>query len=509
MMINKERPMLTIEMTFPTGRFHATPWGRHVNEGVPEWPPSPYRLIRAVYDAWKRKRPEWPEERVEPLLRAMASSPPRFRLPSASVSHTRSFLSENTTSVADRKLVFDGFVVLSPQSSVLIGWPAVRLDSEATADLDELLRLINFFGRSESWVRAQLVSGIADVEWNCFPVSEAPEGWAFEIARVACAQPADDYEAKPYEIASISGRGRQRKQEVAALPWMQAITWSTNDLLESLRSDPPALQVLPYVRPARCLELSPTRALTKHGSQVNAVLYSLESKVLPQTFTTLEVAERVRVKLMGIHKRVVGDEKLVSPKFSGKDATGKPLTGHRHVYILPFDKDKDGRLDHLLIYCTEAFNQSEVVALDKMNSLWQPDGRPDIHCLPLRLGRLEDIVEKHTRVTSATPFVPPRHYRRGRGEFSDWLIEQVHLECNYHNLPSPIEVKILKDLALNGGRCFRWLEFRRNRKGDASQIGYGFEVEFAKPVLAPFAIGYGCHFGLGLFMSKKQEDENI
>ncbi len=28
--------MLTIEMTFPTGRFHATPWGRHVNEGAPE-----------------------------------------------------------------------------------------------------------------------------------------------------------------------------------------------------------------------------------------------------------------------------------------------------------------------------------------------------------------------------------------------------------------------------------------------------------------------------------------
>lgn len=492
--------MLTIEMTFPTGRFHATPWGRHVNEGAPEWPPSPYRLIRAIYDAWKRKRPEWPEERVEPLLRAIASSSPRFRLPPASVSHTRSFLSENTMLVTDRKLVFDGFVVLSPQSSVLIGWPEVRLESGAAADLDELLRLINFFGRSESWVKARVLSGIAEVEWNCFPASEAPERQAFEITRVACAIPADAYAARPYEDETISGKGKHRKQEMTILPWMQALAWSTSHLLESLRSDPPAFQSLPYVRPARCFENTPVRALATRERQINAVLYALESKVLPQAITTLEVAERVRTKLMGIHKRIVGDEKLVSPKFSGKDAAGNPQTGHRHTYILPFDKDRDGRLDHLLVYCSEAFDQSEIAALDKMNSLWQPDGRPDIHCLPLVLGQMKDIFEECTCVISATPFVPPRHYRKGRGEFGEWLIEQIRLECNYHNLPPPSQVRILPELLLAGGRHFRWLEFRRNRKGDNPQIGYGFEMEFSQPVTAPFAVGYGCHFGLGLFL---------
>ena len=47
--------MTTIRLTFPAARYHATPWGRHVNEGVPEWPPSPYRLLRALYDVWQRK----------------------------------------------------------------------------------------------------------------------------------------------------------------------------------------------------------------------------------------------------------------------------------------------------------------------------------------------------------------------------------------------------------------------------------------------------------------------
>ena len=29
---------VNLKLTFPSGRYHATPWGRHVNEGAPEWP---------------------------------------------------------------------------------------------------------------------------------------------------------------------------------------------------------------------------------------------------------------------------------------------------------------------------------------------------------------------------------------------------------------------------------------------------------------------------------------
>jgi len=54
------------------------------------------------------------------------------------------------------------------------------------------------------------------------------------------------------------------------------------------------------------------------------------------------------------------------------------------------------------------------------------------------------------------------------------------------------------------GRSLRWIEFRRERLlggGSRGQgLGYGFEVEFAEPVLGPLCLGYGCHFGLGAFM---------
>lgn len=32
---------VAVEFRFPARRYHATPWGNHVNEGLIEWPPSP------------------------------------------------------------------------------------------------------------------------------------------------------------------------------------------------------------------------------------------------------------------------------------------------------------------------------------------------------------------------------------------------------------------------------------------------------------------------------------
>jgi|RhiMetdeSRZDD1v2_1073273.scaffolds.fasta_scaffold36157_3 CRISPR-associated protein Csb2 len=384
------------------------------------------------------------------------------------------------------------------RTRVLMGWPDVLLEPQAEVDLNELLSLINFFGRSESWVRARVLSGITDVAWNCFPAADAPEGVEFEITRVACPTSLSTYNARPYETIPTR-TGKRKKSETMQLPWLAALAWTIDDLLSSLRSDPPAFQRVPYGRSVHCFEVTPARRDVHHEMPSYGVLYALESKALPQVTSTLEIAERVRTTLMGIHKRIVGDPAHISAKFSGKEA-GKPMVGHRHAYILPVDQDRDGWLDHLLIYCRESFNQSERLALDQLNSLWQPDGKPDIRCTLLIWGKTGELFKPAPKVSSVTPFVPPRHYRRGRGEFGDWLIEEVRRECSYHGLPHPIQVNFIPKLSGKSGRDFRWLEFRRNRQGDRAQIGYGFEMEFAQPVPGPIALGYGCHFGLGLFM---------
>lgn len=485
--------MVVIELTFPSGRFHATPWGRHVNEGVPEWPPSPYRLVRALYDAWKRKRSDWDEDRVERFLRPLASFAPFFRLPRASVSHTRSFLSKNEEDPSARTLVFDAFVALSPRSPVLIGWPEVALDAQAEADLDELLSVLNFFGRSEAWVSARVLQGISGVEWNCAPLSTSQPGSEIEIIRVALPIPPEEYDAHPFGVSSA------KKKKERVLSWLEALSFSTADLLTSKRSEPPALRYLNYGRPADCFTVIPAPRARDTVRPVHGVLFSLESKVLPQAIATLEVAERVRSKLMGIHKALVASPDRVSSKFSGKDQSGRPLKGHGHLFVWPFDKDHDGRLDHLLVVCRQPLDSLEQLGIDRLVSLWQPDGKPDIRCVPLQWGNLEHLLRPAREWISVTPFVPPRYYRRGRGTLAEWLTNELIRECTNHGLPAPERVSLVGRASLQGGRSFRWLEFRRNRKGDPSRLGYGFELGFAEPVSGPFALGYGCHFGLGQF----------
>src|SRR5438552_10974398 len=98
--------MLAIAINFPAGRYHATPWGKHVNEGVPEWPPSPWRLLRALVATWKRKCDHLTEQQVRRVL-APLLEPPCFHLPPGRAAHTRHYMPWEKKGPQDRTLVFD------------------------------------------------------------------------------------------------------------------------------------------------------------------------------------------------------------------------------------------------------------------------------------------------------------------------------------------------------------------------------------------------------------------
>lgn len=483
--------MLLIELAFPAGRYHATPWGRHVNEGVPEWPPSPYRLIRALFDAWKRKRQEWPEQRVAGILEALASAPPSYYIPPAVVSHTKSYLSRNERDPVAKTAIFDGFVALSPRSTLLMGWPDVHLDTVASTALDELLSLLNYLGRSESWIEARLVPGVRGVNWNCCPANRNEStNRGMDIIPVAVPSAPADY--SPLKLRKpIDGK--------KSLSWMDAIATGTGAILKLGWSDPPAMRFVDYLRPADCFTVLPEPRPARHPTGVDAVLYAFDSKVLPQVTETVEVAERARTLLMGIHKRIVGDPDRVSPRFSGKNAGGSPCKGHGHAFFLPQDRDGDGRIDHLLVRCAQPFDDGELHALDRLSAIWQRDGRPELACTAVQWG----APGRALSLESATPFIPPLHWRPARGDFSRWLSKEVARECRNHGLPVPVKVEPVAELSIRGSRSIHWMEFRRNRKEDRVRSGYGLRIEFDEPVPEVIALGYGCHFGLGQFRRKE------
>ena len=468
--------MTTIELRFPAHRFHANPWGRHVNEGVPEWPPSPYRLLRALYDAWKRKRPDLPETDVASVLQALSAGPPQFGLPQATTSHTRGYLSSNAEDPTEKSLIFDAFVAVNPGAVCSVIWPSITLTDRQRNVLDGLLRVINYVGRSESWIEAQLSDGAPETPASCEPAGSGESSG--EMVPVACAVPASQYHGKR--------------------SWMDALTYSTSELLKDRRSAPPVMRMVPYVRPTDALmTYVPRRPVKRDPTAVQAVLLSLDSTVLPLVTATVEVAEQIRLKLMGIHKRIAGSPALVSAMFSGKTPDGKPRAGHGHIFILPLGNGK-GRIDRVLLYTRGAgFKQDEVRAILQLRSLWQSDGRPDVRCVVTWKGAATDLYIRKTSkaVASTTPFATVRHRRKGRGEPEDFLKEELRRECRNHGLPQPTRIELLR----HASELFEWVEFRRNRKDDPPRDGYGFRLEFDSEVHVPFSLGYGCHFGLGQF----------
>ena len=101
---------VVITIHFLNGAYHATPWGKHVNEGIPEWPPSSWRLLRAIIATWKNTKPELSTETVLPILEKLARSLPSYHLPDASTSHTRHWMP--TDNKGKKSIVMNTFVIM-------------------------------------------------------------------------------------------------------------------------------------------------------------------------------------------------------------------------------------------------------------------------------------------------------------------------------------------------------------------------------------------------------------
>lgn len=201
----------------------------------------------------------------------------------------------------------------------------------------------------------------------------------------------------------------------------------------------------------------------------------------------------------------------VSKNHSSRPA-GAPLAEHRHAFFLPTDEDRDGKLEHFNLYAAEGFGPRELRALDA----WRKTRGPgSVEMSVVWLGAADSLPSAR-RWRSATPFIATRHYKeRGAKKDSDRFPREKLTEMNLREeiqrrgLPEPMEVKEVDHLMLEG-RALAWRHFRQQRVlGDGrrgNDFGKGFEIEFAEPVSGPLALGYACHFGLGLFAPLPEQE---
>lgn len=482
--------MIAISMRFPSGRLHATPWGHHVNEGVVEYPPSYFRLLRSLIAVRRRACQDLvTEEQLSNIVTALRH-PPHFCLPPVAVAHTRHYDQAN----GGVKFI-DTFISIRTQDEIIWGWPEARIEAADLSALKILLLALGTFGRSESWCEARLLSTeetdllTGDSDWaNSRPLDKTHPFSSEKTIRLLAPDPA-----------------------LAGAELVKMLEIDTSTMRKSRQIVPAGTRWINYLQPDGILHQSTSkirtdqigREKTRSGNYTIA-RFALSSNVLPRVTDALPFAEQVRRAL--IRNRV---DTSHSEAILGKRIDGEPLQGHLHAHYLPTDENQDGRIDHLTIIAPLGFDQSDIDAIGAMRTIFRRGNESDIKLVLTGLGTAGQIAEltpfqSAKKWRSFTPFSLPRFANRGGGKVPrprDLPESQLIRELAVRHIPEPASIRRIDGYQCSGQPLIRWLDFHSRRFNGTEGHGLaGFEVEFDQPVAGPLSLGFGCHFGLGLFM---------
>lgn len=522
--------MPTIHLRFPGGRYHATPWGHHVNEGLIEWPPSPWRLLRALLAtgytrlAWR----EIPPAGVS-LLEKLAGVLPRFRLPLATTGHSRHYMPAPVKTT----LVFDTWAHVG-DGSLSVTWP-VELTTDECDLLARLVEGLGYLGRSESWVVARL-----DEEESKRPGHDSyvdtdghspGPGWE-QVALLAPDLPATYARWREEQILKRSNgadvtnsKGKKptakaREKEVArvAAPFpddlMGCLSVDTAWLQRHGWSQPPGSRRILYWRPSTALEVGVQvpPAATK-APVVTCVLLALATPsrrtgALPpvvRAFPQARLLHRSLASLCG--KLAVSNQ--ATKALLGTVEGHRVDTDHQHAHLIPLDLDGDERIEHVLVWTPMGLDAQAQRAVRGVRTTYMKGGAGELQVTVVGMGGLTDIarlqepfgsirrtIDSSVTWESVTPFLPPRHLKP-RGVNA--LEGQVEAELASRGLRAR-EIVIL-DREEHLRRRFRHFVIRDGVTRPPSDVGLALRIVFDRPVQGPICLGFGSHYGLGRFES--------
>lgn len=489
--------MLALRFTFPAGRYHGTPWDSHVNQGDVAWPPDPWRLLRALIATWHHKiKPlgGHTETALLGLIESLTGTLPEYRLPAANHSHTRHYLPQ--WKPGNTSLVFDAFAAIGRDDPMYVIWRALDLPADQTALLDDLLAAIGYLGRAESWVEAQHVSDAP--EPNCRPgidtVDKETGELLGEIVNLVAPVSADEY-AERREHFIADKKSAKKLERTLPNNLVDALSIDNVELKKHGWNQPPASRKVSYLR--RVDALRAVRVQHKAEPRLlTTVRYMLVGRPLPRVEDSVRVGELFRLAVLGCAKRKLG-ENSIPAVFSGHGLNAD--NRHGHAFYLPFDSDDDGHIDRLLFHAPMGVLGSKRFVLESLRYLKSRDGN-EWQVVLENIGNVdigELLVHASKDWFSMTPYLHPWHVKT---RFS--IEDQISRECRERRLPEPCNFERLATLKV-GTQNLRPIHFHRFRSkrriSQPDRQGSFWRLKFPQPISGPLALGFGCHFGLGLF----------
>ena len=478
----------TLKFRFPLGWYHANPWDRAVNEGATEWPPSPWRILRALVATWHTRWPDLPPFVIDALLDAL-SDPPSYRTPPTLTGHTRHYLpglDHRKGEIGGTALTLDPFLTVGRDDDLLVRWDA-DLDGEQREVLAKLAGLVPYLGRSESACEARLLG--EDEE----PGEATAPG------------------ASWWSPDSTDGPHRTRLLTVTRPVSRQVLEATTDGIRRQKRTVPPHTRWVSYAAGDPAPE--PHHTSLAGGDQASV--------------TAIRFAVLGRAPLMVTHGVLLADDahrqvgKLLE-KASIPDSRRQEIMGtrgaashHRHAHWIPVGErgQAAGSVRNLIVWIPDGLRTDEVRAMLSLRSAsgqrggedgYELRGFPKIELLFQAAGRVEDVAPElcgrtARRWRSRTPYLPVRH-RKAHESVEEFLEADVTAELRYRGRSGAVlaGLELSPDMTARTVNQFR--RYRtRERLREHARPGVGLVLTFEERIAGPLVLGQLSHFGFGIF----------
>ncbi len=465
---------------FPLGRYHANPWDRAVNEGAAEWPPSPWRILRALVATWHTRWPDLPESVLDGLLDALAD-PPAYLTPPARAGHTRHYLpgfDHRKGEPGGTALTLDPFLAVAPDQELLVRWEA-DLDPGQRQALAKLAELVPYLGRAESVCEARLLGE-----------DRQPDGrW--------------------WRPDTTDGSHRTRLLAVVRPVSRQVLEATTDGIRRQRRTVPPGTRWVSYA--AEVAPHQPERENRADAGQpgVTAIRFAVTGRApLLVTHGVLLADEAHRQAGKLLERAGIPDgrrQEIMGTRGAGSD--------HRHAHWIPVGGDGEtaGRVQSLIIWMPGGLRADEVRAILGLRSMsgqrggedgYELRGFPKVEALFQAAGQVADVAPElcgpARRWRSRTPYLPVRH-RKNRESAEEYLAADITAELRYRDRTDAVLARVELASEMTARTVNQFRRYRTKERLRQSRPGVGLVLEFAAPVAGPLLLGQLSHFGFGMF----------
>lgn len=464
---------------FITGAYAATAWDSSANSGTVEWPPSPWRISRALLAVAHDRLPDEDFATVLEVISRLAEQHPSYLVPSATPNHTRHYLpalDHRSGQTGATDLTLNSMMAVSPDQSLYAFWPDVDLTTEQADCLARCVSRLSYLGRAESLVEATVVPDVPAASGHQLIAPGSTGGATARLLSPTPATTREQLEIMPDQM---------RKKGFLTPP---GAAWVEYDAVE---------EVVPHLQ-YRGRPAVPT-----------IVRWALDSRApLRETYGIL-ATDRLRSLQLNALRHVMGDVPVTLtghfPRSTGGQQEKKTSHSHAHWMWL----SNHGRVTALLLWAEdgiapEALPQlARPIHLSSQESGYTPRGFVNCALQLTGIGTPEQVARELVSTAtgsaiweSATPYLLTRHLKRNR-DLSTLLADDVRAEWRYRDHRG-VEVDSVEMIPLRPEvrqyRRYRWKETMADRRA-----GCGVRVTFSEPIQGPVALGNLAHFGFGRF----------